>query len=36
MLRSESKLFQLQISFIVIIWKDDLDDNLERGIFRVG
>ena len=34
MLRSESKLFQ--ISFIVIIWKDDLGDNLERGIFRVG
>ena len=35
MLPSESELFQIQISYIVIIQSDDLGDNLQRGIFKV-
>ena len=36
MLGSESELFQIQMSHIVIIEIDDVGDNFQGGIIRVG
>jgi len=36
MLGSESELFQIQMSYIVIIEIDDVGDNFQGEIIRVG
>ena len=36
MLGSETELFQIEMSYIGIIEIDDVGDNLQGGIIRVG